>query len=471
MATAAFDRSGAARGLVAPAVEPDHRAAALADHRWRWRRQASLTTAVGVIARGVAVAVRLVTIPLALRLLGPDRYGLWLSVGSVLAWIGLVGPGLGYGLINAVGEARGRDDWTTMRAHVSTGIIALSVLATAILLLAPIAGSWSGWADLLGITNRPDLIHDTRTLIAVAIVLFALSLSQEIVTPICTGLQEGYLSALASIGASVAMLVGVTVLAWRGGTLVAFAIVVGLAPVIANCVLGVYLLTRRHPRLRPSWRLWNRASFRSLIGFGGWMFIGQFGELAIFQSANILIAHRFGPGEVPRYAVPAAVFVNIANLCYLMVQPYWPAVREASVRGDWEWVRTALRSTLWPRLGLVTAAALAIILAGPQLIGVWAGEQAVPARSLLVAMGVYYTLVVWSGNYVVQLLGLGLVRAKTMLTLVVGAAHVAGFFLLSPTLGLSAIPVAGSLGVLADCLIASRLASRHIRAQVRHAQS
>ena len=438
-------------------------------NRARWHRQASLTTSVGIVAKAVAIGVRFVTIPLALRLLGSERYGLWLSLGSVLAWIGFVGPGLGYGLINALSDASGRDDVPTMRRHVSTAFFTIWTLGLLLLASIPALTAWSGWAGLLGVEGRPDLTGEALALISVAATVFVLSFSLEFIGPVCAGLQEGYLSSVASVAASLLVLVGVVFLAIEGGTLVTFALVVGLPPIVTNLALSVYVLWRRYPELRPSWRLWNRESFASLMGFGGWMFLGQMGELAIFQSANILIANRFGPGEVPRYAVPAALFMNLANVCYLIVQPYWPALKEASVREDWDWIRTAMSRTLKFRVAMMICAGGAIVLGGPTFIRLWAGEQGVPNRSLLVAMSVYYVLVAWSGNYVVLLFGLGLVRIKTFLTLLVGLAHVGGFFLLSPHVGLSAIPLGGAIGVAADGFLASRAASRHIREQINKA--
>jgi O-antigen/teichoic acid export membrane protein len=445
----------------------DGQSFAARDNRTRWVRQASLTTVVGIAARAVNIGVRFVTIPMALRLLGPDRYGLWLSVGSVLAWIGFVGPGLGYGVINALGEASGRNDAAAMRRHISTAVFTSAGVGLLLLAVTPALSAWSGWTRLLGVANRPDLTNEAMAVIGVAAAIFALSFSLEFIGPICLGLQEGYLSAVASMSGSLLVLGGVVLIGWRGGSLVAYALVVGLPPIFANAVLSAHVLLRRHPQLRPSLRLWNRDSLAALMGFGGWMFLAQMGELAIFQSANILIANRFGPGAVPRYAVPAALFTSVTNLCYLIVQPYWPALKEASVRQDWQWIRNTMFRTLKIRMGVMVVAVVAVVTAGPGFIRLWAGDQGVPARSLLMAMSMYYLLVAVSGNYVVLLLGLGLVRIKTFLTLLVGLAHVAGFFVLSPYLGLNAIPIGGAIGVLVDCLCASRVASRYMRDQER----
>lgn len=436
-------------------------------HRARWHRQASRTTQAAILSKAVAIGVRLLTIPMAMRLLGPEQYGLWLTAGSLLLWIGFVGPGIGYGLINSVSDAFGRDDTLGMRRHISTGVITIAFLGAVLLLIAPLLGLTSGAAQLLGVSRNPALAENARQLLGFTGILFALGFCLEFISPVCSGLQEGYLTSVATASAAVLSLAGVALTAWFGGSLITFAMVMGLPPIVANCALSVYVLRFRHPHLSPSWRLWNKASFRSLMSFGGWMFVVQIGELAIFQSANILIANRFGPGEVPGYAVPAAIFMSITNICYSIVQPYWPAVTEASVRRDWRWIRGAMFRTIQIRTAIIVAAGIGMVLAGPTLIRVWLDSRSVPSQQLLLAMSAYFVFVVWTGNTTVLLLGLGFVRARALMALPVGVAHVAGFLLLSPYLGLAAIPVAGSAGVLLDCAVSTWIAVRYIRLQER----
>jgi hypothetical protein len=59
-----------------------------------------------------------------------------------------------------------------------------------------------------------------------------------------------------------------------------------------------------------------------------------------------------------------------------------------------------------------------------------------------------------------------MVKQKAFLTLLIGVTHVGGFFLLTPYLGLSAMPIGGAIGVLADCLIASRITTHYMRRKV-----
>src|SRR5689334_16477992 len=82
-----------------------------AERRSRRDGRASLTTRAGLIAKALYLLVRVVSIPLAMRLLGADRYGLWLTVGSFVNWLGLFEFGIGYGLVNALATAGGHSDF------------------------------------------------------------------------------------------------------------------------------------------------------------------------------------------------------------------------------------------------------------------------------------------------------------------------------------------------------------------------
>ena len=78
------------------------------EHLRRWReRQAWRTSRASVVARILSYAIRLAVIPLSLHLLGAERYGLWLTVGSLIAWMGVTDLGFSPGLLNALARASG----------------------------------------------------------------------------------------------------------------------------------------------------------------------------------------------------------------------------------------------------------------------------------------------------------------------------------------------------------------------------
>src|SRR5690242_2021779 len=68
-------------------------------------RSAALTTITSVLAKAVSVCVSLITVRLTIHYLGVERYGLWMTITSVVSLPWFADLGMGNGLLNAIAEA------------------------------------------------------------------------------------------------------------------------------------------------------------------------------------------------------------------------------------------------------------------------------------------------------------------------------------------------------------------------------
>src|ERR1700720_2740359 len=67
-----------------------------------------LTVFTGLVARVSSMLMTIVSVPLTLNYLGPERFGLWMTVTSVITMLAFADFGIGSGLLTVVGEASGR---------------------------------------------------------------------------------------------------------------------------------------------------------------------------------------------------------------------------------------------------------------------------------------------------------------------------------------------------------------------------
>jgi len=406
-------------------------------------RRASRSARAGVASRVVSMAVRLLVVPLSIGLLGPERYGLWASVWSFISWLALSEAGVGVGLVNALARARGAEDPERARSHVATAFTALlgvgAVLTTAAVLFAmhgPVG-------SLLGVSGRSDLTSDARAMLAAAGLVMGLTLVANVVPQALSALQEQYVGSYGAACASVGVLLALLAMRAVGVGPAGFALALGLPPVLANGVLGVDLLWRRHRELRFSLAMASRSSFKEIMGRGGLAFFIQLGELAMVQVANVLIANRLGPKEVTPYAVTFSLLYAGMYFVNFLVQPLWAAYAEAWARGDAVWVRQRSRETL-RRVLLLTAAGLSVAaVLGRVIIRVWAGEAAVPGWALLLAMCAFFLC--WTVANCVGVLasGLGLFGRRGVVVALTSAWFVAGVWVLLPRWGVAAVPCVG----------------------------
>lgn len=85
----------------------------------------ALTAVSSAGAKVVAIVTMLVTVPLTLHYLGSERYGMWMTISSIIGMMGFADLGMGLGLMNAVSEAHGQEDRLAAERYVSSGFFML----------------------------------------------------------------------------------------------------------------------------------------------------------------------------------------------------------------------------------------------------------------------------------------------------------------------------------------------------------
>ena len=106
------------------------------DGRARERhRHIAWTTVTAATAKAVTALTMLISVPLTLGYLGPERFGMWMAISAVIAMLGFADFGLSNGLLNAVAHASGRvaikqRTRTSTTGPVSTAAAAVVTLKT-----------------------------------------------------------------------------------------------------------------------------------------------------------------------------------------------------------------------------------------------------------------------------------------------------------------------------------------------------
>ncbi len=70
--------------------------------------------------KGISVAIGLMFVPLLLNYLDAERYGVWLTLTSIVGWFTFFDIGLGNGLRNRLTEALAEDKHQLAKEYVST---------------------------------------------------------------------------------------------------------------------------------------------------------------------------------------------------------------------------------------------------------------------------------------------------------------------------------------------------------------
>lgn len=385
---------------------------AASDHGRERNRRAILTTLSAFAGRGLGFVLSFISLPLTIGYLDVERYGLWMTIGSFLAWLGIADLGLGNGLSNAVTAARAEGDHERARRVVSTAFAMLAGIAVIMAAVFVIAFPFVPWARVFAVSSRVDP-RELAITIALCLAVFAVSFPLGLVDRVLGACQEGYLTNYFSSGIAVLSTVGLILAVRFGSGLPILVIALSVAPFLARVAWSVWVFTRLHPELRPSFSAYHRATAKSLLATGGSFLVVQLAALGMWQNDNLVVAQLFGASAVGPYSVAfriASVYVSLVNM---WLTPLWPAYADAAARNDIAWIRATVARTTKRAVALTIGAAAGMMVVGPWLIAVWTRKaDMAPSRRLLAPIALYMIVYVYCQTKAMALNGLGRIRGQ-----------------------------------------------------------
>jgi O-antigen/teichoic acid export membrane protein len=347
----------------------------------RWRRVLSTATA-SFAARGLSILTGLISVPLTLHYLGPERYGVLMTITSGIILMAFADLGLGNGVVNAISQADGANDHRQAEEAVSSAFFMLSgvaVLIVAAFLLTP----HSAWLALFNIKTALAAA-DIQPTVAVIVLSFAISLPFGVSQRVQLGFQEGYNNNLWQMGGNVVGLLGLLLAVHFRASLPWLVLSITGAPAFALLCNFVYQFGWARPWLRPRIASFNWSTCHELLRTGL-----VFCSITIFAtigtaSDNIIIAHSCGSVAVAEYSVVQKLF-SVLFMIHYITGPLWPAFSEAHARGEVQWIRSAFRRTTVFSTLFSGAACLIFLVFGRDIIRLWVGPTVVPSLCLLSA--------------------------------------------------------------------------------------
>jgi len=351
-------------------------------------RRASLTGGVATIARAVQVGSSLVTVPLTLKYLGNERFGLWMTISSVLAMAAFADFGIGNGVLNTVAKAFGKGDREGIRKAVSSGFAVLNAIALALIVAFFAVYPFVNWADFFRVVS-PQARSEAGPALAVFATCFALNISMDVVQRVQLGLQEGYRYSLWQLSGSLAGFTGVLAGIWFHVSLPMLVVAIAGAPIFATTLNTIHFFGFCRPDLRPSWKEVSSQTISQIARLGGLFFVLQVVGSVAFSADGFIIARTLGAVNVPEFSIPQRMFALVTIMSGMLTAPLWPAYAEAISRGDIGWVQHTLRRSLLIVLGGTTAVSGLLLLFSRPLLHWWVSSQVHPPFLLLLGLAIW----------------------------------------------------------------------------------
>jgi O-antigen/teichoic acid export membrane protein len=365
------------------------------------------------IAKGCAAANLFISVPFVLRSLGPEQFGAWATLVSLVTFAGFLDFGFGNGTMNLVAAANGRqsrDEVATILQESRRALVGVAFCLTPIAALATLLVPWN---YMLGMHTAAT---DGR--IAAAIVLFSVifAVPLNLANRVQLGLGRGDRAFRWQAAGQLTALAGVVAFATAHASLsVLTAVSVG-TPLLAS-LANTYSLSKDSDLI-----VTTQASSqeRSVIGRkirheGFMFFVLQLAAALAFSADLPLISIFRGATEAGTYAIAQRLFSVIPLTLSLLWAPLWPIYRQALAAGDHAWVISTLRRSLLLAVAFAATGSTILALGFGSIVGLWV-HHPIAVAGIMLAGFVCWCIMEASGTAIATFLNAASVMRYQLIT-------------------------------------------------------
>ncbi len=351
-------------------------------------RKAGLSASVTLIQKALTITISFVSVPLTVHYLGPERYGVWLTISSLIIWMALSDFGLaGNALINVLAEATGRDDRQSALEYTASAVWSLIAIGALLAVLAGATFRYIPWNHVFRVSTVDA--HELALACALTIAFFILGLPLSVQASVYNAHQDGFFTSAWGIAVNLTSLAALVAVTRFHGGLPQLVCALSGTRVAVLFVNAYFIFFRRYPWLLPVPSAFRGHCARRLFKLGGKYMVTQIGSLGLYQSQPMIITQMLGPAQVVVFVIAQKIITLPMDLVYMATAPFIPAFGEAKARGDWTWIRAAYRKATLGSVAVSIPLLLILGAAAKPLIRLWAGPSVVPDTTLILWLSAY----------------------------------------------------------------------------------
>lgn len=395
------------------------------------------------VIKGGSIAISLILVPLTIDYLNPTKYGIWITLSSIVLWLSFFDIGFGNGLRNKFTESVSNGKHKLARVYVSTTYAIVIGLISAVLILFLLINPFLNWTTILN--TSPDLAKQLSVLALVVFVFFCFQFILQLLTTVLTANQEPAKASLFNLIAScisLVMIYGLT--RASSGNLIYLATVLSASPVVVLAVGSICLYRGKYKKYAPTIKLVSFRYARKLMDIGLQFFIIQIGALILFQTDNIVVTQLFGPQDVTVFNTAYKLFSVVIMIFTIVVTPLWSAFTEAYTKSDFIWIENTMIKIkrVWILQIFIT---FLLLISSKWIFEFWVGDKIKIPFTLSLSFGLYVIVCTWQSMHVYLLNGIGKIRLQLYLVTISGVVNIPISIFLGRRYGLAGITFANTL--------------------------
>ena len=374
--------------------------------------RAKLAISTSFVSRVVTMAVSFLVVPITVRYLGNEGYGLMTTISAVVAWLQFANLGIGLGLQNALTEETAKGNAQAQKELVSTAVFSLLGIGLILAIAGLSAFPYVDWQRVFPPTTSRFTTEIPWTVLVVFLG-FDSAMVLGFVNPIYAARQELHVGNIQVLIISVLTLLGTLVAVHnRWGLIGVVSCSIGFTALMQWAFAIWVLYGRGISAIRPQISQFTRKAAHRLYKTGIAFFIMSLCNVAFFSIDSFLIARFLTIDQVTPYSVAQKIFLHTDGIIGVITGSLWAAYGHAKAQGDYAWIQRTHAKMVKMFVLAYGAIGLMAIFFGHWALGWWVGRAAAPATILIAGVAAYFCVRSWTSLHAYLLNGLNVIRPQ-----------------------------------------------------------
>ncbi len=360
--------------------------------------QAKFNVLAGFFLKGSNVLVSLFLVRIAINYLDTEKYGIWLTLSSILTWFTFFDVGLGNGLRNKFAQAVANGNIEKAKVYLSTTYAILIIVASIMVIFTLLFNRYIDFSELYNVSA--SLHFELRKLTSIVIILFSFRFFLQLISVVVFALQKSAVSNLFDFASNITIVILLLIITRiTDGSLIYLGLIMGLSPIIVFTIASIILYSNNLRKYRPSIKYIRFRYSKDLITLGANFFLIQIAALILFASSNFIIAQLSSQQDVTKFNVVYKYFSVQLIIFSLILGPYWSAFTESFHKRDFAWIKNVMNKLkrIWLFMAMLT---FIMILSANTIYKYWIGRDLEIPFTLNILMGIYIVIITWNQLFV-----------------------------------------------------------------------
>lgn len=365
---------------------------------------------LSIVIKALGVLIGFIYFPISLGYLGAAKFGIYLTLISMVDWFLDFDVGIGHGLRNKFGESVAQNDDKKGLYYVSTAYFAIGAIVLVVTMILIIGNFITPWATWLNID--PTLISEVKILGLIIIIGFGIRFVSANIYEIFYALQKMVYVEFFSLLTKTTFLILIIILTlFTHESLFLFGTANSLTFALVPFFVALYYFRTKFKQYRPSLKHIRLDYFKDLFSLGIKFFLIKISMIIIHQTNNFLIAGFVSLEGVSQYEAAYKYLSIFMMLFVILNNQLWPSNIEAYAKGDIKWMKKTMWIVFKIWIGTVILASLMVIIS-PFVFKLWLQDNLHIPILISVAVATSICLTTFVNMFNLVLNGTGKIRLQ-----------------------------------------------------------